>query len=98
MTTSRENNHILIIEETEEGDVKIALLNLAGEGSDSIAALRDRMKRDSGVIILMIPEGMADSDVITKGVKAGARAYIKKSISGEEVEKRLSRILSRGEE
>jgi DNA-binding response OmpR family regulator len=94
----QEENHLLVIEETGGGAVYITLLNLAAEGSDGIAAIRDVIKDDSSaVIVLMIPSGMADSNVITQGVKACARAYIKKPISGEEMKKRLSRILTRSE-
>lgn len=94
----QEENHLLVIEETDEGAVNIALLNLAVDGSDDLTAVRELMKNDpSSVVVLLIPGSVADKNVIAEGIKVGGRAYIEKPISGEEIKKRLSRILIRSE-
>jgi DNA-binding NarL/FixJ family response regulator len=41
---------------------------------------------------------MDDPDIIVEAVRAGAKAYIKKPISGEEIKRRLSKLLKKGEE
>jgi len=94
-----EETNMLIIEETDESVVNITLLNLAVAGNDGIAALRDLIKNDpSAVVALLIPEDMDNPDVIIEVVKAGAKAYIKKPTSVEEINGRLTRLLKREEE
>ena len=76
----------------------IALIDLALEGIDGIAVVRAITTHDPSVAVaLLIPEGMDDPDVIVEAVRAGARSYIKKPTSGEEVERRLANLL-RGRE
>ena len=77
----------------------IALIDLALEGIDGIAVVRALTTHDpSAVVALLIPEGMDDPDVIVEAVRAGAKAYIKKPTSGEEIKARLSRLLRMKEE
>jgi two-component system, response regulator len=83
-----EETNMLIIEEMDESVVNVTLLNLAAEGSGGIAALRELIINDpSASVALLIPEDMNDPDVIIEAVKAGAKAYIKKPLSGEEMNK-----------
>jgi len=74
-----EETNMLIVERTDESLVTITLLNLAVEGSDVSAAIRELIKNDPLTIIaLLIPAYMTDPNVIAEAVKAGAKAYIKK--------------------
>ncbi len=47
------------------------------------------------VVAVMMPENMDDPDVIVEAVRAGAKAYIKKPTSGEEMKKRLAGLAGR---
>jgi len=74
----------------------IVLIDLALEGIDGIAVVRALTAHDpSAAVALLIPEGMDDPDVIVEAVRAGAKSYIKKPTSGEEVERRLANLLKR---
>jgi DNA-binding NarL/FixJ family response regulator len=93
-----EETNMLVIEGTDESTVNITLLNLAVEGSNAVAALRELIANDpSAIIALLIPAYMADPDVIVEAVKTGAQAYIKKPVSGEVFQKRLTKISRRPE-
>jgi two-component system chemotaxis response regulator CheY len=77
----------------------ISLVDVALERPDGISVIRTLTEHDpSAVVALLIPENMDDPDLIVAGVRAGATAYIKKPISGEEIKKRLSNLLRRREE
>jgi len=77
----------------------IALIDLALEGIDGIDVIRALTTDDpSAAVALLIPENMDDPDVIVEAVRAGAKAYIKKPLSGEELKRRLARLLGRREE
>jgi two-component system chemotaxis response regulator CheY len=77
----------------------VALIDLALDGIDGIDVISTLTKHDpSAAIALLIPEDMDDPDVIVEAVKAGAKSYIKKPISGEEIERRLSKLLRRRNE
>jgi len=52
----------------------------------------------SAAVALLMPENMDDPDIIVEAVKAGAKAYIKKPTSGEELKGRLTKLLRRREE
>jgi len=92
-------NNLLIIEDTDGNPANISLLNLATEVGDGIAALRGLVKNDpAAVVALLIPEGMVDPDIIAKAIRAGAKAYIKKPTSSEEIRRHLARLLERVEE
>jgi len=76
----------------------IALIDLALEVVDGISVIGALTTSDpSAVLVLLIPEDMDDPDVIVEAVRAGAKAYIKKPTSVEEIEKRLARLLPRKE-
>ncbi len=76
----------------------IALIDLALEGMDGVSVIRALTTSDpSAAVALLIPEDMDDPDVIVEAVRAGAKAYIKKPTSGEEIKGRLARLLTRKE-
>jgi DNA-binding NarL/FixJ family response regulator len=94
-----EETHMLIIEGADENTVNITLLNLAIEGHNGPAAMRDLLKNDpEAVVIALIPENTDIPDVIVEAVRAGARAYIKKPASGGEAKRCLVKMLERSEE
>jgi DNA-binding response OmpR family regulator len=94
--TMSEETHTMIIEETGESIVNITLLNLAVTGSDGIAALRELINNDpSAIVVLLIPEHITDPNIIVEAVRAGAKAYIKKPASGEDLKGRLTTLLGR---
>lgn len=77
----------------------IALIDLALEGIDGIEVVRALTTQDpSAAIALLIPERMDDPDIIVEAVRAGARAYIKKPLSGEEINKRLGKLIRKEDE
>ena len=77
----------------------IALIDLALEGIDGIDVVRALTTHDpSAAVALLIPEDMEDPEVIVEAVRAGAKSYIKKPISGEEIKVRLTKVLRRREE
>ena len=77
----------------------ITLIDLQLEGIDGIDVIRALTKDNpSAAVALLMPENMDDPDVIVEAVRAGAKAYIKKPTSGEEVKRRLTNLLRRSEE
>ncbi len=77
----------------------IALIDLKLEGIDGIDVIRAlTTDNPSAAVALLIPENMDDPDVIVEAVRAGAKAYIKKPLSGEEIKRRLANLLKRREE
>ena len=75
----------------------IALIDLELEKADGISVIRTLSERYPATpIVLMIPENKDDPDIIVEAIRAGAKAYIKKPTSGEEVKKRLEKLLKRG--
>ncbi len=77
----------------------IALIDLKLEGVDGIDVIRAlTTDNPSAAVALLMPENMDDPDVIVEAVRAGAKAYIKKPTSGEEMKERLTKLLRRREE
>ena len=77
----------------------IALIDLALDGIDGITVVRTLTEHDpSAAVALLMPENMDDPDIIVEAVRAGAKAYIKKPTSGEEIKRRLDNLLRRREE
>ena len=77
----------------------IALIDLKLEGIDGIDVIRALTKDNpSAAVSLLMPENMDDPDIIVEAVRAGAKAYIKKPTSGEEIKGRLTKLLRRREE
>jgi len=72
----------------------IALIDLKLDGMGGIDIVRSLAKyKPSAVVALLIPEDMDDPDIIVEAVRSGARAYIKKPTSGEEMKKRLTNMM-----
>jgi len=77
----------------------IALVDLKLDSAGGIEVIRALVKNNPlAVVALLIPENMDDPEVIVEAVRAGAKAYIKKPTSGEEMKKRLANLAGRGEE
>ena len=77
----------------------ITLVDVALERPDGISVIRTLTEHDpSAVVVLLLSENMDEPDLIVEAVRAGAMAYIKKPVSGEEIKKRLSNLLRRREE
>jgi len=77
----------------------IALIDLKLEGIDGIDVIRAlTTDNPSAAVALLMPENMDDPDIIVEAVRAGAKAYIKKPTSGEEIKERLTKLLRRREE
>ena len=77
----------------------IALIDLKLDEIGGIDVVRTLTKDNpSAAVVLLMPENMDDPDVIVEAVRAGAKAYIKKPTSGEEVKRRLTKLLKRREE
>jgi two-component system chemotaxis response regulator CheY len=91
-------NGIEVLDKFTQHRPDIALIDLKLEGVDGISVIRALTEHDpSAAVALMIPENMDDPDVIVEAVRAGAKSYIKKPTSAEEIEKRLANLLKRRE-
>ncbi len=74
----------------------IVLLDLAIADVNDFAVIRAIQKDNpSAAIILMIPEKLDIADVIVDAVRAGAKGYMKKPISPEELKARIGSALRR---
>ena len=91
-------NGIEALEKFAQYSPDIALIDLKLDGIGGIDVVRALIKYSpSAVIVLLMPENMDDPDIIVEAVKAGAKAYIKKPTSGEEIKRRLTKMLGRSE-
>lgn len=87
------------LDEFAEHSPDITLIDLALEGIDGIDVVRTLTTQyPSAAIALLIPENMDDPDIIVEAVRAGAKAYIKKPLSGEDISRRLEKLVGRREE
>ncbi len=85
------------LEKFEEYKPDITLVDLKLDGIDGIAVIRAlTAQHPTAAVALLIPENMDDPDVIVEAVRAGAKSYIKKPTSGDEVKNRLSNLLKGG--
>jgi len=92
-------NGIEALEKFAQYSPDIALIDLKLEGMDGIDVIRAlTTDNPSAAVALLMPENMDDPDVIVEAVRAGAKAYIKKPTSGEEMKERLTKLLRRREE
>jgi len=74
----------------------IMLLDLAIADVNDFAVIRAiQNDNPSAAIILMIPEKLDIADVIVDAVRAGAKGYMKKPISPEELKARIGSALRR---
>jgi len=77
----------------------IALIDLKLDGIGGIDVIRALTKDNpSAAAVLLMPENMDDPDIIVEAVRAGARSYMKKPTSGEEMKERLTKMMRRREE
>jgi two-component system chemotaxis response regulator CheY len=77
----------------------IALIDLKLDGIGGIDVVRAlTTDNPSAVAVLLMPENIDDPDVIVEAVRAGAKSYMKKPTSGEEIKERLNKLLKRREE
>ena len=82
------------LEQFSQHNPDIALIDLKLDGMGGIDVVRSLTKdKPSAVVVLLIPENMDDPDIIVEAVRSGARAYIKKPTSGEEMKRRLNNLL-----
>ena len=87
------------LDEFAEHSPDITLIDLTLEGIDGIDVVRTLTTQyPSAAVALLIPENMDDPDIIVEAVRAGAKAYIRKPTSGEEVKRRLANLLKRRDE
>ena len=72
----------------------IALIDLKLDGIGGIDVVRALTKDNpSAAVALLMPENMDDPDIIVEAVRAGAKSYMKKPTSGEEIKERLNKLL-----
>ena len=77
----------------------IALIDLKLDGIGGIDVVRAlTTDNPSAAVALLMPEDIDDPDIIVEAVRAGAKSYIKKPTSGEEMKERLNKLLRRREE
>jgi len=89
-------NGIEALEKFAQYSPDIALIDLKLEGMGGIDVIRAlTTDNPSAAVALLMPENMDDPDVIVEAVRAGAKAYIKKPTSGEEMKERLNKLLRR---
>jgi two-component system chemotaxis response regulator CheY len=89
-------NGIEALEKFAQYSPDIALIDLKLDGMGGIDVVRALIKDNpSAVAVLMMPENMDDPDIIVEAVRAGAKAYIKKPTSGEDLKVRLTKLLGR---
>ena len=85
------------IEKFEKFKPDITLVDLKLEGIDGIGVIRALTAQNpAAAVALLIPDNMDDPDIIVEAVRAGAKSYIKKPTSGDEVKNRLSNLLKGG--
>jgi len=89
-------NGIEALEKFAQYSPDITLIDLKLDGSGGIDVVRALTKDDpSAAVALLIPEDIDDPDIIVEAVRAGAKAYMKKPTSGEELKGRLTKLIGR---
>jgi len=74
----------------------ISLIDLKLDGTGGIDVVRAITKNNpSAACALLMPENIDDPDIIVEAVRAGARAYMKKPTSGDELKNRLNKLAGR---
>jgi len=90
-------NGVEALEKFAQYNPDISLIDLKLDGAGGIDVVRALTKDNpTAAVALLMPENMDDPDIIVEAVRAGARAYIKKPTSGEELKRRLTKILEKG--
>ena len=92
-------NSVEVAEKYVQCSPDISLIDLKLDGAGGIDVVRVLTKDNpSAAVALLMPEGMDDPDVIVEAVRAGAKSYIRKPTSCEEMKERLNKLLGRREE
>ena len=92
-------NSIEALEKFAQHSPDIALIDLKLDGIGGIDVVRALTKDNpSAAVALLMPEDIDDPDIIVEAVRAGAKSYIRKPTSGEEMKERLNKLLRRREE
>ena len=92
-------NSIEALEKFAQYSPDIALIDLKLDGIGGIDVVRALTKDNpTAAVALLMPEDIDDPDVIVEAVRAGAKSYIRKPTSGEEMKERLNKLLRRREE
>ncbi len=72
----------------------IVLVDIVLGGMDGIKVTRTIVNEDpSAIVIMLISESSDIPDIIVEAVRAGARGYINKPLSAEEIERRIESAL-----
>lgn len=72
----------------------VVLVDIALDGIDGIEVTRRIVNEDpAAVVIMLIVDSLDIPDIIVEAVRAGAKGYMKKPISEEEIEKRIGGAL-----
>jgi two-component system, chemotaxis family, chemotaxis protein CheY len=86
------------LEKYEACQPDICLIDLKLVGIEGIEVVRAIISSNpAAAVALLMPENLDDPDIIVEAVRAGAKAYIKKPTSGEEIKTRLIKMLKRSE-
>ena len=89
-------NGIEALEKCAQCSPDIALIDLKLDGIGGIDVIRALTKDNpSAAVALLMPENMDDPDIIVEAVRAGAKSYMKKPTSGEELKGRLTKLIGR---
>jgi two-component system chemotaxis response regulator CheB len=89
-------NGIEALEKCAQCSPDIALIDLKLDGTGGIDVVRALTSEHSSMAtVLLVPENIDDPDVIVEAVRAGAKSYMKKPTSGEELKGRLTKLIGR---
>jgi len=89
-------NGIEALENYAQYSPDIALIDLKLDGTGGIDVVRALIKDNpSAAVALLMPDDIDDPDIIVEAVRAGAKSYMKKPTSGEELKGRLTKLMGR---
>ena len=92
-------NGIETLEKFTQCNPDITLIDLKLNGTNGIDVIRTLTRvNPSAIVVCLMQENMDDPDVIIEVVKAGAKSFMKKPTSGEEMKERLNKLVRRREE
>lgn len=87
-----------VVDKFAETKPDIALIDVELEGMDCVDLIRTITEHyPSAAVILLVPEGSDDPDVIVEAVRAGVKGYIRKPLSAEELKTRIGSTLRTGQ-
>jgi len=89
-------NGVEALEKFAQYSPDITLIDLKLDGTGGIDVVRALTKDNpSAAVAMLMPEDIDDPDIIVEAVRAGAKAYMKKPTSGEELKGRLTKLIGR---